>query len=111
MADDLSFSRCKIFVKKDGQFADRGVGNLFLKPVCDGKKTQLIVRADTSLGNILLNVLLSSGLPTSRLGPNNVAIVCVPTPDENPPPVTVLLRVKTSDDADELLATLDRHKK
>lgn len=101
--------RCKVFFKKDNAYSDRGIGNLFLKPV-DGGKTQLIVRADTSLGNVLLNFIVGSSLPIQRLGTNNVAVVCIPTPESDPPPVTVLLRVKTSDDADELFKTLETHK-
>ncbi|KAJ9601186.1 hypothetical protein L9F63_000654 [Diploptera punctata] len=96
--------RCKVFVKKDDKYQDRGVGMLYVKPV--EEKTQLIVRADTSLGNILLNTLLTSGMPIQRLGANNVMLVCIPTPDAKPPPVTVLLRLKTGQDADEALEKL-----
>jgi hypothetical protein len=103
--------KCKLFYKKDDSWQDRGVGNLFLKP-CD-KKTQLLIRTDTSIGNILLNVLLSSNTPISRQGTNNVSLVCI----QNPPldtssgtkskvPVCMLIRVKTSDMADELFKQL-----
>ncbi|KAK3907558.1 Nuclear pore complex protein Nup50 [Frankliniella fusca] len=102
--------RCKVFIKQGKEYSDRGIGNLFLKPV-DGGKTQLIVRADTSLGNILLNTLVSSSLPVQRMGINNVVLACIPTPDSQPPPVPVLIRVKTSDDADELFSNLEKHKK
>lgn len=102
--------RCSVFIKQGKEYSSRGIGNLFLKPV-DGGKTQLIVRADTSLGNVLLNFIVGSSLPIQRLGKNNVAVVCIPTPDAQPPPVTVLLRVKTSEDADELFSTLEKHKK
>lgn len=109
-SQNLLFFRCKVFIKQGKEYSDRGIGNLFLKPV-DGGKTQLIVRADTSLGNVLLNFIVGSSLPVQRLGTNNVAVVCIPTPEAKPPPVTVLLRVKTSDDADELFNTLEKHKK
>lgn len=99
-----------MFIKQGKEYSDRGIGNLFLKPI-DGGKTQLIVRADTSLGNVLLNILVGSSLPIQRIGTNNVAVVCLPTPESQPPPVTVLLRVKTSDDANELMSTLEKHKK
>ncbi|KAG5681390.1 hypothetical protein PVAND_010831 [Polypedilum vanderplanki] len=75
------------------------------------EKVQLIVRADTNLGNILLNIILQEGLPTSRLGKNNVMIVCVPTPESKPPPTPVLVRVKTGEEADELLSILEKYKK
>lgn len=107
--DSLFSKRCKVFVKTGGaDYADRGVGTLFLKKVDD--KVQLVVRADTNLGNILLNIILQEGLPTSRLGKNNVMIVCLPTPDSKPPPIPVLVRVKTSDEADELLAKIEKYK-
>lgn len=98
-----------MFVKKDASFQERGVGMLYLKPV--GEKTQLIVRADTSLGNLLVNTLLTGGLPIQRMGTNNVMLVCVPTPDTKPPPIPVLLRLKNSADADEAFDKLKQHVK
>ncbi|CAG9804381.1 unnamed protein product [Chironomus riparius] len=106
--DSLYSKRCKVFVKSGADYADRGIGTLFLKKVDD--KVQLIVRADTNLGNILLNIIICDGLPTSRLGKNNVMIVCLPTPESKPPPIPVLVRVKTAVEADELLATLEKYK-
>uniref|UniRef100_A0A1B6E577 RanBD1 domain-containing protein n=1 Tax=Clastoptera arizonana TaxID=38151 RepID=A0A1B6E577_9HEMI len=105
----LYSKRCKVFVKKDGNFSDRGIGTLYIKKVNDSKH-QLLVRADTVLGNILVNVLLSSDIPTQRMGKNNVVMVCLPTPDASPPPTSVLLRVKTSEEADELLKSLEQYK-
>ncbi|KAG8438615.1 hypothetical protein GDO86_004975 [Hymenochirus boettgeri] len=104
--DDAFYSKkCKLFYKKDNEFKEKGVGTLHLKPVAS-KKTQLLVRADTNLGNILLNILVQPSMPCSRMGKNNVMIVCVPNPpieEKNPTvPVTLLIRVKTAEDADEL---------
>lgn len=106
--DSLYSKRCKVFVKSGADFADRGVGTLYIKKVDD--KIQMIVRADTNLGNILLNIMLASGLPASRMGKNNVMLVCIPTPDAKPPPTSVLLRVKNGDEADEVLAMINKHK-
>ncbi|ALC40562.1 Nup50 [Drosophila busckii] len=107
--DDATFSkRCKVFVKKDNDFKDRGVGTLYLKPVKDSNKTQMLVRADTNLGNILINVLLAKGIPSQRMGKNNVMMVCVPTPEETKP-MSILLRVKTGEEADELLKQIEKH--
>lgn len=57
-------------------------------------------------GNILLNVLIPPNMPCTRTGKNNVLIVCIPNPplDEKSAtvPATMLIRVKTSEDADEL---------
>ncbi len=72
---DRSVSRCKLFYKKENAFTEKGVGMLFLKKVSGGEKTQLIVRAETTLGNILLNVMLTPALTTQRMGKNNVMMV------------------------------------
>merc|ERR1719239_1130023 len=117
--DDSLFSiRCKLYYQKDGGWTERGIGNLHLKPVAENK-TQLLIRADTNLGNILLNVMLSASLPASRQGKNNVFIVCVPNPplsgkpdaEADTTPTPMLIRVKTGDDADELLGKIDERKK
>ncbi|CAH1371336.1 unnamed protein product [Tenebrio molitor] len=104
-------TRCKVFVKKDGNFKDHGVGTLYLKPVPDSEKVQLIVRADTNLGNLLCNFILSEGIPMQRMGKKDVMMVCIPNPDMKPPPVPMLIRVKSAEDADELLQSLQKHKK
>ncbi|KAM3588040.1 uncharacterized protein V6R79_019681 [Siganus canaliculatus] len=112
--DDAFYSKkCKLFYKKGGEFKEKGVGTLHLKATEEGK-TQMIIRADTNLGNILLNILLQASMPCSRLGKNNVMVVCVPNPpvdDKSPSsPVPMLIRVKTSEDADELHKTLEEKK-
>ncbi|XP_070710126.1 nuclear pore complex protein Nup50 isoform X2 [Pempheris klunzingeri] len=112
--DDAFYSKkCKLFYKKDSEFKEKGVGTLHLKETDDGK-TQMIIRADTNLGNILLNIIVQSSMPCSRVGKNNVMVVCVPNPvvdDKNPSsPVPLLIRVKTAEDADELHKTLEGKK-
>ncbi|CAG5056060.1 unnamed protein product [Parnassius apollo] len=102
--------RCKIFVKKDGNFVDKGVGTLYIKKIEDSEKHQLLVRANTNLGNVLLNMVLSSAIPIQRMGKNNVMLVCIPSPEAKPPPVPILIRVKTSEEADDLLNTLNKYK-
>lgn len=47
--------RCKLFYKKDNEFKEKGVGTLHLKPTAS-QKTQLLVRADTNLGECPLRV-------------------------------------------------------
>lgn len=65
-------------------------------------------------GNILLNIIVQSSMPCTRVGKNNVMVVCVPNPpvdDKNPTtPVPLLIRVKTSEDADELHKILEEKK-
>ncbi|XP_043224070.1 nuclear pore complex protein Nup50-like [Amphibalanus amphitrite] len=116
--DDAIYSKkCKLFYKKDGSFVEKGVGMLYLKP-CSDDKYQCLIRADTNLGNILLNIKLSNSIPTQRMGKNNVMMACVPNPPLDPKkkeaessPVPLLIRVKTGDDADELLRQIDEHKR
>uniref|UniRef100_A0A8D2ZUT3 Nuclear pore complex protein Nup50 n=2 Tax=Scophthalmus maximus TaxID=52904 RepID=A0A8D2ZUT3_SCOMX len=112
--DDAFYSKkCKLFYKKDSEFKEKGVGTLHLKETTEGK-TQMIIRADTNLGNILLNVMVQASMPCSRVGKNNVMVICVPNPpvdDKNPgSPVPLLVRVKTAEDADELHKTLEEKK-
>ena len=82
-SDALYSKKCKLFYKKEGNYVEKGVGMLYLKSV-DGGKTQLLIRADTNLGNVLLNILLSASMPTTRVGKNNVMLVCVPNPPVDP---------------------------
>uniref|UniRef100_A0A8C7ZM42 Nuclear pore complex protein Nup50 n=1 Tax=Oryzias sinensis TaxID=183150 RepID=A0A8C7ZM42_9TELE len=112
--DDAFYSKkCKLFYKKDSEFKEKGVGTLHLKRTGEGK-TQMIIRADTNLGNILLNVMVHVSMPCTRVGKNNVMVVSVPNPpvDEKNPgaPVPLLIRVKTAEDADELHKTLEEKK-
>lgn len=111
--DAFYSKKCKLFYKKDGEFKEKGVGTLHLKMTTEGK-LQLLVRADTNLGNILLNIMVPSSMPCSRTGKNNVMVVCVPNPpvdDKNPSvPVPVLIRVKTAEDADQLHRVLQEKK-
>uniref|UniRef100_A0A3P8XVH0 Nuclear pore complex protein Nup50 n=1 Tax=Esox lucius TaxID=8010 RepID=A0A3P8XVH0_ESOLU len=111
--DAFYSKKCKLFYKKDAEFKEKGVGTLHLKTTPEGK-IQLLVRADTNLGNILLNIMLQTSMPCSRMGKNNVMVVCVPNPaiDERNPttPVPMLIRVKTAQDADELHKILEDKK-
>lgn len=107
--------KCKLFYSKEGSFVDRGVGTLYLKAA--GEKTQLLVRAYTNLGNILLNIVLNSSIPTVRAGKNGVILACIPNPpletnaEKSKEPVKMLIRVKTSEDADALLEKINEYKK
>lgn len=104
--EDAYYSKkCKLFYMKGSEYKEKGVGTLHLK-TAGNDKTQLLIRADTNLGNILLNIYVQSSMPCSRTGKNNVMIVCVPNPpiDEKNPTdrITMLIRVKSAADADEL---------
>ncbi|XP_052028585.1 nuclear pore complex protein Nup50-like [Apodemus sylvaticus] len=96
--------KCKLFYKKDNEFKEKGVGTLYLKSTAN-QKTRLLVQ-DTKLGNILLNILIPPDMPCTRMGRNNVLIDCVPNPPLDKKistiKVAMLIRVKTSKEADEL---------
>ncbi|KAM7540119.1 hypothetical protein Aperf_G00000040430 [Anoplocephala perfoliata] len=114
--------RCKLFYKKDDQWVERGLGNLHIIPSGD-EKFQLLVRANTNLGNILLNIMVNKDIPM-QLQKNNVVFACVPSPplmsapkpkegeDANSPPrpVPMLIRVKTPEMAEALLAEINKHR-
>lgn len=108
--DSVYDKKCKIFVKKDMNYVDKGVGTLYVKKIAESGKYQLLVRANTNLGTVLLNLVMGASVPTQRMGKNNVMLVCIPTPDAKPPPTPVLIRVKTGEEADELLETLNKFK-
>ena len=70
--DSIHSVRCKLFYKKEKDFKEKGLGMLHLKPVAgEQSKTQMVVRAETNLGNILLNILLSDKMQFVQRG-NNV---------------------------------------
>jgi hypothetical protein len=108
--------RIKLFYfnEKEKKFSDRGIGNLFIKPINDGEKTQLIVRADTTLANILLNVKLDKVFPVSKEGAKDVSYICIPNPKIpgiSDAPCKFLFKVKTPEDASELFEKLNEYKK
>ncbi|KAG0712229.1 Nuclear pore complex protein Nup50 [Chionoecetes opilio] len=107
--------KCKLYYMKDGAYVEKGVGTVFLK--LTGEKTQLLIRAYTNLGNILLNILLTPSIPTARAGKNGVMIACIPNPPllasskGSTETVKMLIRVKTAEDADALNDKINEHKK
>merc|ERR1711962_331122 len=102
--DALYQKKSKIFYLKDGNYKEIGVGLLFIKPL-ENDKASILVRADNTLGNILLNVAIPPSPAPVKQGKNNCLLPVV----LNPPiegvegAVPLLIRVKTSDDADELI--------
>ena len=108
--DSIFSKKCKLFYKKADSYVERGKGNLHVK-MTEEQKVQLVIRADTSLGNILLNTLVTATTPLERIGKNNVVLVTLPNPPIDPKaesePVTFLVRVKNAEDADELKQKLN----
>jgi len=105
--DSLYQKKAKIFYSKDGAYKEIGVGQLFVKPLEDNKGS-ILVRADNTLGNILLNISIPKAPAPASVGKNNCLITTVP----NPPiegvegAVPILIRVKTGEDRDELIEVI-----
>ena len=106
--DCLHTVRAKLFYKKGDSFAELGVGTLRLEAAAPGA-VRLLLRNDTPLGKVLLNIRVSTEIPVSAKK-NNVFVVCVANPplskDDGEAPVTYLVRVKTADSAEELLRVI-----
>lgn len=81
-------------------------------------KTQVLLRNDTALGKILLNIFLGEATPISRSGKNNVILMSIPNPPvftkntdgDNAKPVSYLIRVKTSENADDLFKQMETNR-
>ena len=100
--------RAKLFYKKGAEYCELGIGTL--KVQSSGEKAvRLLLRNDTSVGKILLNVRITSDIPVSSKS-NNVFVVCVANPPltkgADSTPVSYLIRVKTAQMAEKLLSTL-----
>ncbi len=84
-----------------------GTGTVRVQNASNGS-VQLLLRNDTTLRNILLNVKVTGDMPISSFK-KSVLVVCSAP---NPPlsiaegPVTYLLRVKTAGVAEELLRVI-----
>ena len=137
--------RCKLYYKKNDNFVEKGLGFLYIKTPKNteddddgssgGSKSQLLIRADTNMGTILLNIALIDSLPISKADKGKgVLITCVPNPplleminnkkkkknndnndsvddaDVDKQTVTFLIRVKQTD-CDELYDNLMKYKK
>lgn len=107
--------RAKLFYKKESEYVEVGVGTLKVLTSASSKGfVQLLMRNDTSLGNVMLNVKLSGDMPLSK-SKKAVLVVC---PRPNPPlsalgdaPVTYLLRVKTDESAEQLMEVIKHNTK
>lgn len=143
--DAVYTKKCKLYYKKNDNFVEKGLGFLYIKTVKNteddddgssgGSKSQLLIRADTNMGTILLNIALIDSLPISKADKGKgVLITCVPNPplleminnkkkkknndnndsvddaDVDKQTVTFLIRVKQTD-CDELYDNLMKYKK
>ena len=106
--------RAKLFYKKQDEYTELGVGTLKVQS-SNGQSVCLLLRNDTSIGNILMNVRVTADVPMT-LTKNNVIVVC----PANPPlgkgageggVVTYLIRVKTAQLAEKLHTTIKENMK
>ncbi len=106
--------RAKLFYKKQDEYTELGVGTLKVQS-SNGQSVCLLLRNDTSIGNILLNVRVTGDVPMT-LTKNNLIVVC----PANPPlgkgageggVVTYLIRVKTAQLAEKLHSTIKENMK
>ncbi|XP_072171772.1 nuclear pore complex protein Nup50-like [Diadema setosum] len=132
--DALFSTRCKVFYKKDGDFKERGVGMLHVKD--NGGSGQILIRADTTLGNVILNIGVSSAMLNhfTKQGKNKNNIMLISplnppadkkcpkckknyiNPQEStaceegckPDATPLLLRVKTEAEADKIISELKK---
>ncbi len=106
--DSLMSVRAKLFYKKGAEYCELGVGTLKIETSGD-KAVRLLLRNDTSVGKVILNVRITNGIPVSSKG-NNVFVVCMPNPPltkkPDDSPVSYLIRVKTAQLAEKLLTTM-----
>lgn len=106
----LMKTRAKLFYKKGEEYIELGTGNLLVSKTT-GSGVQLLMRNETTLGKVLLNVRVTAQMPLTVKG-NNVFLVCLPNPPltskppDNPTPATYLIRVKTGDIATNLHSTI-----
>jgi len=104
--DEAIFStRCKVFHKVAHQFESRGIGQLYVQKTDDGSH-RILVRADNSMGNILLNMKLTSDIPLSLNLEKKQVITIDP---HKPCPISFM--VKTTDQAQDLFDVMDKCQK
>lgn len=113
-SDAVYSKKCKLYFQKDGSYVEKGVGFLYIKT--SNSRPQLLIRADTTTGNILLNISLVDSLPVSKAdGNKGVMLTCIPNPeletkkDDKKQSVTFLIRVKPVD-CDELYESIVKYK-
>jgi len=72
-------------------------------------KYQLVIRANNQLGTVMLNMLVQKDLPMSKKSDKDILTID-PTGDKGSP-LPILIRVKTKEDANELISFIDNFKK
>jgi nuclear pore complex protein Nup50 len=97
--DAIFETKSKLYCLQNGKYEERGVGQLYLKPI-DDKKIQLIMRNDSALGTIMANTLLNESVNFTKRNAKNVQLICVLDATKSTKPQTVLFKFKDSQIAD-----------
>lgn len=106
--------KCKLFFKKGESYAEKGVGTLYVKETNEESGNQLLIRAENSLGTILLNIRLNKNLPivTTKSG---LLLTCIPNPPlddknkESTETASFYIKVKTNEIRDELKGFIKKY--
>jgi hypothetical protein len=104
--------RCKAFVlekaeKGPAAWHERGTGTLKLNRLPSGR-VRVVMRVE-GVHRLVLNSLLFPEMAVRRMNERGVSVACF-TDDPKPVAATYLLRVARREDADELVAALEKHK-
>ncbi|CAG2108154.1 unnamed protein product [Medioppia subpectinata] len=87
--DSVYTKKCRLYYKREDNWVDKGLGYLYIvqdqKPGAPAAKPQLLIRADNTMGTILLHIGLVDSLPVMRAPGNKGALLtCVPHPPLDP---------------------------
>ena len=104
-----------MFLKKEASYIEKGIGTLHIKETNEEAGNQLLIRADNSLGTVMLNIRLKKSLPIipTKSGllltiPN---IPSSPSKSKEPEAETssYYIKVKSNEIRDELNAQIKSH--
>ncbi|KRZ79146.1 Nuclear pore complex protein Nup50 [Trichinella papuae] len=105
--------KCKLYFKQDKEFVLKGIGFVYLKPNDNGK-VQLIIRDNTALGNLYLNIFLDELTPCQKINKNKIMLAAVPNPPiegkSEDEAVTYLINMKSEKEADTLFDLINKAK-
>ncbi|KRZ18796.1 Prenylcysteine oxidase [Trichinella zimbabwensis] len=105
--------KCKLYFKQDKEFVLKGIGFVYLKPNDNGK-VQLIIRDNTALGNLYLNIFLDELTPCQKISKNKIMLAAVPNPPiegkSEDEAVTYLINMKSEKEADTLFDLINEAK-
>ena len=107
------FYRIKLYFRKGKKYEALGRAWMHIKSLDSGKH-QLLVRAENSIGTILLNVLLAEQLPLNRMKKDVILSAMTKDPgdpkDDTIKSVCYLIRTVSESDAQEVETKIKEYK-